>query len=162
MNKYYSKLNKGFTIVETLVAISVLMIAIVGPLTVASRGYLAALDAKYESVAINYSQEALEYLSYIKDNRLWGDWTSGVEFVDSVNPSFTNCIGSDNSCNFAAIGGLDQDISSMEPSSVFQSRKFYFSVQGINQILAVVETKWKIGNTEHMVTLNQILTNYER
>ena len=30
MNKFYQKINKGFTIVETLVAISILMIAIVG------------------------------------------------------------------------------------------------------------------------------------
>lgn len=162
MNKFYQKINKGFTIVETLVAISILMIAIVGPLTVANRGYLAALDAKYESVAINYSQEALEYISYIKDNRIWGDWSPGVDFESAVNNTFKNCIGSDSSCNFSDIPGLEQDISSMVPNSVFKSRKFYFSIQNANQVLAVVETKWNIGNTEHTVNLNQILTNYER
>lgn len=165
MNKFDKKNNKGFTIVETLVAIGVLMLAIVGPLTVANKGYIAALDAKYESVAINYSQEALEYMSYIKDNHLWGNWYPDTDYESFVDSSFRNCTVQD-PCDFSDISisgsSLGADITNMVPSSVFISRKFYLSLIATNQVLVSVETKWKIGNNEHTVTLNQILTNYER
>ncbi|MDE2040943.1 MAG: prepilin-type N-terminal cleavage/methylation domain-containing protein [Patescibacteria group bacterium] len=63
--------TRGFTIIETLVAITILMIAIAGPLTVANKGYTAALDARNQTIAISLAQEGLEYLNNLKDNGAW-------------------------------------------------------------------------------------------
>jgi type II secretory pathway pseudopilin PulG len=63
-----TRFQKGFTIVETLVAITILMIAIAGPLTVANKAYTAALDARNVAIANNLAQEGLEELNNFKDN----------------------------------------------------------------------------------------------
>lgn len=63
----------GFTLIETLVAILILSIAIVGPLTIASRGLGAALVSKDQTVAFYLAQDAIEYVRYKRDsNRLSG------------------------------------------------------------------------------------------
>ena len=43
--------QKGFTIIETLIAITVLMIAVAGPLSVASKGLLSAQISKDQMIA---------------------------------------------------------------------------------------------------------------
>jgi len=60
-------LQKGFTIIETLVAVTVLMIAIAGPLTTAMKAYTAALEARNQTIAMYLAQEKLEEISYNKD-----------------------------------------------------------------------------------------------
>jgi Tfp pilus assembly protein PilV len=57
-----NKNQKGFTIVETLVAVTILMISIAGPLTVANKGLLAAINAKDQMIASYLAQDAMEYV----------------------------------------------------------------------------------------------------
>ena len=52
----------GFTIIETLVAIAILMIAISGPLVVATKSLTAATRAKNQSVASFLAQEGMELI----------------------------------------------------------------------------------------------------
>ena len=157
MKKFISNFNKGFTIIESLVAISILMIAIAGPLTVANRGYTAALDAKYEAAAINLAQESLEYISYVKDNHIWGNWQDGASFDATVDVQYKQCV-SDNLCDFDSIAP-----NNLKPMpSVFTSRKFYFRPESPNQVSAIVIVNWSLGGVDHSISLNQVLTNYER
>lgn len=79
MNKTHPKTNNdwrnrsgGFTIVETLVAIAVLMIAIAGPLVVATKSLTAALYAKDYAIASFLAQEGMELIRNFKDNELNG------------------------------------------------------------------------------------------
>lgn len=62
--------KRGFTILETLVAITILMIAIVGPLTIAHRGLLDAVYASQQVTATYLAQDAIEYVKNIRDNNL--------------------------------------------------------------------------------------------
>ncbi len=160
-----SKLHKGFTIIESLVAISILMIAITGPLTVANRGYTAALDAKYEAAGLNYAQEALEYISNLKDNHTWGSWVQDTDFDDTVSEPYKSCDYNDNIsnlCDFSSMPNLPASISTMNPASVFTARKYYFRKENPYQVTATVVVVWTLGGTDHTITLNQVLTNYER
>jgi hypothetical protein len=84
--------NKGFTIIETLVAISILMIAIAGPLTIAHKGLLAALYAHDQVTASYLAQDAMEYLKNVRDNNVKSgrDWLtgfSGCTVVDAADPT---------------------------------------------------------------------------
>lgn len=54
--------NKGFTLVETLVAVAMLMIAIAGPLTIVSKGLTAATYAKNQVIASFLAQDLIEYI----------------------------------------------------------------------------------------------------
>ena len=70
MNYSLHTKNKGFTIIETLVAITVLMIAIVGPLSVAARGLTSALFSKDQMVASYLAQESMETIKNLRDNNV--------------------------------------------------------------------------------------------
>lgn len=75
------KCAKGFTLIETLVAVLLLTTAITGPLTLASKGLSAALIARDQMIAFYLAQDAVEYVRYARDtNKLVGggsDWLAG-------------------------------------------------------------------------------------
>jgi len=68
INKHNSRGDSGFTIIETLVAIAILMISIAGPLAVANKSLTAALYAKDQSTASFLAQEGMEMIRNYKDN----------------------------------------------------------------------------------------------
>lgn len=59
--------NGGFTLVETLVAISILVVAVVGPMTIAMRGLQSAFFAKEQLTATFLAQEAAELIRMHRD-----------------------------------------------------------------------------------------------
>ena len=65
MNKI-SKTKNGFTLIETLVAITILMISIVGPLTIAQKSLKAALQAKDQVFATYLAQSIMEDIKRIR------------------------------------------------------------------------------------------------
>ena len=75
--------NKGFTLIETIVAITILMISIVGPLALASKGIVYAEYVRDEITAFNLAQEAMESIRNIRDenisNRLPGGWLLDID-----------------------------------------------------------------------------------
>jgi prepilin-type N-terminal cleavage/methylation domain-containing protein len=79
IKKFTLSLSKGFTLIETLVAVTVLMVAIVGPYTIASKGLQSSLIAKDQDIAFNLAQDAVEYIRFVRDtNRLSsGNWLTG-------------------------------------------------------------------------------------
>ncbi len=60
--------KKGFTLIETLVAVLLLATAITGPLTIASKGLTATLVAKDQFTAFYLAQDAMEYVRYVRDS----------------------------------------------------------------------------------------------
>lgn len=74
------KTVQGFTLIETLVAVLLLVTAITGPLTLASKGLSAALVARDQMIAFYLAQDVVEYVRYVRDsNRLGGtDWLAGT------------------------------------------------------------------------------------
>lgn len=57
--------HKGFSLVETLFAIAILMIALVGPMTLAWSSLSSANDQRNEVTATYLAQESLEYVKNI-------------------------------------------------------------------------------------------------
>lgn len=60
----------GFTLIETLIAIAVLTIAIVGPYTIANNAIRASRVSQDELIASLLAQEALEYVREVRDTAL--------------------------------------------------------------------------------------------
>lgn len=57
----------GFTLVETLVAISILLLVIVGPITIAQKGIRNAYFANEQFTAVFLAQEAIESVRQLRD-----------------------------------------------------------------------------------------------
>ena len=60
--------TNGFTLVETLVAISILIMVIIGPMTIAQRGIQSAYYANEQTTAIFLAQESMESIYRLRDN----------------------------------------------------------------------------------------------
>ena len=75
------KKNKGFTLLETLVAIGLFSALIIAPLSIASNGLSAANAGKDRITAVALAQDAIEYIRNVRDaNRLNGasNWLMGL------------------------------------------------------------------------------------
>lgn len=64
------KKEKGFTLIETLVAISLLTISIVAPMTLTSQSLTAAYYARDQITAFNLAQEGLEAVRALRDGQV--------------------------------------------------------------------------------------------
>lgn len=93
--KNTSGLSTGFTIIETLIAITVLMIAIAGPLTIASKGLTVAASAREQTVGLYLAQSAIEYMKNIRDTNLLSDET----WLYRINPGQDNFLATGGLCN---------------------------------------------------------------
>ncbi len=87
--------QRAFTLVETLVAITILLIAIVGPLYTLHKSVLASYTARDKLIASALAQEGLEYIRAVRgDNYLSGrTWLAGVDGTSNGSNS-ANCISS--------------------------------------------------------------------
>ncbi|MDE1975435.1 MAG: prepilin-type N-terminal cleavage/methylation domain-containing protein [Patescibacteria group bacterium] len=180
--------QKGFTIIETLVAITVLMIAVAGPLVVASKGLFGALASKDQMTASYLAQESMEVIKNMRDNNVnnitqgnSGNWLDGLG----------NCISSasaNNYCDASAIDG--QSILSLSgPIQLTNNNGYYshsgtsksifyryFTMTGANcgpdqsgqtqgsddECLVTVTVKWNEGTTPYEVDLSSEITDSTR
>ena len=80
----YSSKSAGFTLVETLIAVAILMVAIAGPLTIANQALISALGSRNAMIATYLAQDGMESIKNIKDNTLG---TAGFDWSKVVNMS---------------------------------------------------------------------------
>lgn len=106
MVKKIKNLSKGFTLLETLAALSVLTLAITGPLALASYAIRSASYSQNQITAFYLAQEALEYMKNRRDNNALigaAEWLDALGFcrgtrgcvVDVPNNQIINCPASD-------------------------------------------------------------------
>lgn len=82
MHVHFSK--KGYSLVEALVAIAILMIAIVGPLTIAAKSIQTSLYARQQIEAYFLAQEGLSLVESIRND--YGLLHTDAAINDPTNP----------------------------------------------------------------------------
>lgn len=120
------KAKNGFTIIETLVAIGILMVVIAGPLTVAHEGLSASIIAKDQLIASYLAQDAIEYVSYVRDRNILRSENWVNYFYNPFNPG----IGNSNTCKTEA-GGCIVDTTLISSSPGANIRKISSSNEDI-------------------------------
>ncbi len=106
----------GFTLIEALVAITVLLLSIVGPMAIAQTGMQSSIYAKDQIVAFYIAQEGVEIIRSIRDENALNrsPWLTGIPLgtggadcasavgcgIDIKNLNFIDCAASSNTaCN---------------------------------------------------------------
>ncbi len=109
-----TKARRGFTLIETLLAIMILMLAITGPLTIANKGLTSSLIGKDRFIATYLAQDAMEYVRFVRDtNALYGvNWLTGVgtNWTTGLSPCYS--VGGTTACYFDSLGNTPSVITS--------------------------------------------------
>lgn len=87
--------KKGFTLIESMIAITVLLVAVVAPMSLAYEGVRAAKLAQDEIVAFYLAQEGIEVVRNMRDeNKLIGNTQlSGDLGACIVDPNISSDVG---------------------------------------------------------------------
>ena len=82
IKNFFNKIqqSKGFTLIETMVAITILLTTIVGPMEIASQSLFSAFYSRDQITAYYLAQEGIEYIRNSRDNY----------YLDSANSGNTN------------------------------------------------------------------------
>lgn len=89
------KTPTGYSLVETLVAVSILLLSIVGPMTIAAKGIQTGIFVGDQTVAIFLAQEEIESVMAVRNeyalanlgtSNVW-DWTNGGPLNACFNPN---------------------------------------------------------------------------
>lgn len=98
MKKLFSRKQnqKGFTLIETLVAVAILVVAIVGPMDIASKGLFSAFYARDEITAYFLAQEGVEFVRNTRDtnyiNKINGYVLSDTSWLEGLD----SCVSDSN------------------------------------------------------------------
>src|SRR3989344_1070881 len=73
----FQKQTRGFTLIETIVALAVLLAAIVGPVALITKGLVDVTFAKNKLIALHLAQEGIELVRIQRDNNILCDYLDG-------------------------------------------------------------------------------------
>jgi prepilin-type N-terminal cleavage/methylation domain-containing protein len=107
--------RKGFTLLETVVAIFILLISITGPMVVAQNGLRTAFISRDQISAFFLAQDAIEYIKNVKDTNGVSrieDELSSDNWLNGLNDCFDN-----NGCQIDSYVGETFDCSPASPSN---------------------------------------------
>lgn len=175
----------GFTLVETLVAISILLLAIIGPMTIAQKGIQNSLYASDQTTAVFLAQEAIEAVRQLRDEKgllvyqtptLYANtWIApmvtecalGCAYDGAINPvnpqdAFGSCnINNDCILNIRTLDQTYTHQTSGANPTMFTRKVYITSGDNVNATVSV-EVTWNsplFGNTLRTVRLQTWLMN---
>ncbi len=154
-------MKKAFTIIETLVAITILMIAISGPLTSSFRALTASSAARDQMTANFLAQEAIELVRNVKDKNVLGRVNEGpldglsactinsMCSIDTKTGSIVSqCSGfQDANCRLHRDVNTNQYINTVTSKPTNFYRTFYLKQEEttFNSAKVVVDVVWPSG-----------------
>lgn len=182
--------KKAFTLIESLVAVTILTIAAAGPLFAASRAIVAAAIARDQLTASLLAQEGIEYTRYWRDAFYWGAYQSDIPTATTVGwtnfVSYLSTTGCDTtsvsthactvdpqsqtyaSCTIGSCAPLYLDTSSgmyTQTATGGTKTKFTRTIQSYvisaNEERIVSTVSWSYGGVTYSVTNTDHLTPWQ-
>ena len=92
--------SRGFTLVETLVAITIIVTAIVGPMYAVQQAMGASMNARDQLIASFLAQEGIEFVRSVRDNNYLytlktgnaRSWFYGLDATGGTNCITADCV----------------------------------------------------------------------
>lgn len=180
--------SAGFTLIETLVAVSILLLAIAGPLTIAARGLFAASAVKNQTVAFFLAQEGIEMVRNLRDtNGLnLAAWNAGLPsagdyftvnstiydmYQSPPTPSsgvFTACPNASNSASCPTLTYNTTNHSygyasgeSNDSTNFKRYARYTIGGSNSNEMILSVTVEWSSGVLNRSFTLQEVLFNWQ-
>ncbi len=103
-------ITTGFTLIETMVAVSILALAVSGPLLTANRAIVAAEISRDQLTASYLAQEGIEYVRAMRDDEylklyVGGDTsTAWTNFLNVISPCRATVSSPSQACSFDPVG----------------------------------------------------------
>ncbi len=177
--KKINKLNTGFTLVETLVAISIFSISILGMMSVLGSGIANTNYAKRKIVATYLAQEGIEYIRNMRDTAVLytsNGWTSNFKAkakIASCKNDTDQACGIDNSllynvfqCNSSSnfcklfIDNGNYNSNNLGTDSGFVRKFWAEEITPNKEIKIYSKVEWKQGSGDYNITFSENLFNW--
>lgn len=172
----------GFTLIETLIAITILASAVAGTMTIAFQGLRGAQLSSDQMVASYLAQEGIDfirskrdenYLSRISSGMAVTDWDVGLDAckggtgctIDMTVPS-NNPVACGSPCSPLTINVTSGLYGQRTPDATWVASPFTRRVtmtsasQDVYSIVTVTVT-WQTGPIARSLTLREVLTNWQ-
>jgi len=148
--KQKNRKEKGFTLIETLVALSIFLISIVGIMTVLSSGLTDINSAKKKMTATFLAQEGIEYVRNIRDTNVLYSVSGWTNFMGNISDCLTSggCV-------------IDKDLSMIPCTSICpvmlydDSQGFNYSVGDSASFIRTIKVVLS-GNSEEVNVLSTV------
>lgn len=108
--KKFRRINKGFTLIETLVAVSIFTVSVLSLLVILTQGISNTNYAKKKTIAAYLNQEGIEYIRNMRDTFVLYDATDSQTGWNKFNNKLASC-QTNNGCYFD-----DQNLNYTNPS----------------------------------------------
>ncbi|MEK7194059.1 MAG: prepilin-type N-terminal cleavage/methylation domain-containing protein [Patescibacteria group bacterium] len=175
------QLKAGFTLVETLMAISILVLAVTGAFSAAHSGITSAIFSKDQIVAFYLAQEGIEQIRNMRDeNGLRGqNWLTNIAQnpsdpcyfavgaracrVDVVNDTIASC-GAPGSCPFLKLDPVNGFYSYVSGNDTRFKREISLSLNpanGSNEVVVSSIVSWSKGLINRSFTAREIIFNWQ-
>jgi len=176
-------LHKGFTLIETLVAISILVLSVTGAFAAAQKGLSSATYSKNQIIAFYLADEGIEMIRNLRDqNALNGlndssNWLTGIAqnggdqcyfnkkcMVDAVNKILKQCT--------SGFSNSDCDVLQQDPVNGFYgytsgwtdtnfTREVGITSISPNEISVLVHVTWKQGTITRQFDVRENMLNWQ-
>ncbi len=178
--------NRGFTLVETLIAIAIFTTSIIAIMSVLANGISNTTYAKNKMIASYLAQEGIEYIRNMRDSYVlygsdpttgWTDFTDQLYSFKCFTPDFPygcgadvdsliknklfacNSDGSNNPCNLYVNDG-DYNSSTVGTDSGFVRKIQVEAIDMTKEIKVNSTVSWKQGDNTNTVTFSENLFNW--
>jgi len=169
--------KNGFTLVETLVAIAILLLAVAAPLSLATKSLNSSALSKQQITASFLAQEAMEFIRNVRDENVLKDsnWLSNhiskcygsdgctVDPTDSGTTKIKACNGSCPLLRYNELTGVYNHSSlSGTADSIYTRTIKIIEIDSNKEIAVKVTVSWKGTNgADYKVIARENLTNWQ-
>lgn len=176
-------MHRGFTLVETMVAVSIVAISIVGPLYSLQKGVIASYAARDRLIASSLAQEGLEYAHSVRDaNYLFNianptsprSWFYGLNgsggsvnctagascIVDATQSTATVCSGTCPALNLSSTGLYNQSAVSGSNIATRFTRVVKLTSLNAREMKVTVTVTWITGSVPYSVDISEIMQDW--